>query len=484
MYEAVLKQSHGHSDYAQISITLSLKLKIFYSFFTNLTTREKNMDKLPEKINWNREIPVSYTAEVVVIGGGIAGACAACASASMGKQTILIERFAMLGGNGTVGGVSGFCGETRGVGNIFDEIISDLEQFNAINDYTPPGRSLFQSRGFDHEILAVVLQEIVLRYGVKLLFHTRFIDVEYNQQSQEVEHIIIAGKSGPEAIRSKFYIDCTGEADVVFQAGLETIKGGKNIEYQLPMSLMFFVRKGLKSKKKKYVPDNYFDWQKFQKRSDLPMTSPGPYGHSGKSVKIKIPKYDSSNTESLTQAEIQGHRKMMQVLHYYQKVEKKKWEFDHCASIIGIREGRRIIGEYYLVLEDLRAGKSFEDGVAVGTFPLDGHKPDDDKRTYILPRSELKVPYYQIPLRSLIPKKSKNLLVAGRNLSADQLSLSSARVMTTCAMMGIASGVTAVKCIDLNMNPIEIATKKPDLVRSFLVENGTKLDLDWYNQKN
>ena len=99
-----------------------------------------------------------------------------------------------------------------------------------------------------------------------------------------------------------------------------------------------------------------------------------------------------------------------------------------------------------LTVEDLRAGREFPDAIAVGRYPLDAHKPDDDKRTYLLPKNELAVPPYQIPLRSLIPLNSTNLLVAGRNLSADQLAMSSARVMTTCAFMGQAAGIVLAYC--------------------------------------
>jgi hypothetical protein len=79
---------------------------------------------------------------------------------------------------------------------------------------------------------------------------------------------------------------------------------------------------------------------------------------------------------------------MMEVLDYYQRVEKKPWLLDHCSPIIGIREGCRIVGDYILKVKDLRAGRAFEDGVARGTFYLDAHKPDDEKRTYILSERE------------------------------------------------------------------------------------------------
>ena len=117
------------------------------------------------------------------------------------------------------------------------------------------------------------------------------------------------------------------------------------------------------------------------------------------------------------------------------------------ATIIGIREGCRIEGDYILKADDLRAGKTFDDGVARGTYYLDGHGLTDDKRTYILPKDQLDVPPYQIPMRSLISKDADNLLMAGRCMSADQLALSSARVSTSSSMMGQATGIAAALAI-------------------------------------
>lgn len=158
--------------------------------------------------------------------------------------------------------------------------------------------------------------------------------------------------------------------------------------------------------------------------------------------------FDSTDTEGLTNAEIQARRRTMDVLYYYQAIEKKKWRLSNSAAIIGIREGCRIEGDYILTVDDLRAGKSFEDGVARGTFYLDGHGLTDDKRTYILPKDELKVPPYQIPMRSLISKDTDNLLMAGRCMSANQLALSSARVSTSSSMMGQATGIAAALAVN------------------------------------
>lgn len=418
-------------------------------------------------INWQKTVPVRYEADVAVIGGGIAGVSAACAAAKSGIRAVLVERFGVTGGNCTVGGVASFCGETAGQGEIFDEIIQGLEVFQAVAPYQPFAEK--EHRIFDHEILAIVLQEMLLKYGVKLLLHTRFVDVVLKKN--EITELIICGKSGPEALRAKVFIDCTGEGEVAHAAGFTTLKGGTH-GFQLPMSLMFFVRHVAGDVPPQTIPDGWFEH--FTAPTDLPMTSVWPNGPGGNALKIKIPKFDATDTESLTQAEIQARRKMLAVLDYYQRVEHKNWRFDHGSAQIGIREGRRVLGDYLLTVADLRAARQFDDAIARGVYPLDAHKPDDDQRTYILSAAERIVPPYQIPFRSLIAKDGVNLLVAGRCFSADQLALSSARVTTTCAMQGQAAGRAAAKCIQQHILPRQLDYSE---IRASVVQHGARLEL-------
>jgi hypothetical protein len=419
------------------------------------------------EIVWSRKVTVRYEADVAVIGGGIAGVSAACAAAKCGAKVVLVERFAVAGGDLTTGGVAAFCGETRGQGEVFDAIIADLEAFKAVAAYAPYEKK--DARVFDHHLLAFVLQELLLKRGVKVLLHTRFVDVRADDGGRITE-CVVCGKSGPEALRARQFIDCTGDADVARRAGFAVMKGRPEDGLQLPMSMMSFVRQVEPAQAAPQVPEGWL--APLRSKDDLPMVSVWPNGPGGNALKVKIPLFDATDTESLTAAEIQAPRRTLQVVDYQQRVAKKPWRYDGCSPQVGIREGARIVGDHVLTLADLRAGREFDDAVARGVYSLDAHKLDDDKRTYVLPEAERRVPPYQIPLRSLIAKDGANLLMAGRCFSADQLALSSARVSTTCAMMGQAAGIAASLSASKGTNP---RTLDPREVRRVLEARGARL---------
>jgi len=420
---------------------------------------------------WCKSVPVRMATDVAVIGGGIAGACAACAAAREGCRVVLVERFAVPGGNATVGGVGNWSGETRGQGHTFDRIIASQEQWKAVSPYPGPYRhfSPTSNRVFDHEILAIILQELLLEYQVRTLLHTRFVDCRVSEG--RISEALICGQSGLEVFRAKVFIDCSGEGQVARAAGFSTMKGRAEDNAQLPPSLMFFVRET----EKHVVPQLPEGWfEPVRSADDLPMTSVWPNGPGGKAVKLKVTGFDSTDTVSMSELEMRARRRAFEVLDYYQRVEARSWRFDHCSPIVGLREGRRIVGDYVLGVDDVRKGREFADAVARGVFYLDGMSPDDEKRVYLLTKQEQAVPPYHIPLRCLIARDGANLLMAGRCFSADQHALSSARVMPTCAMMGQAAGLTAAIAVKHGVDPREVDSQE---VRKRLEANGADLRL-------
>lgn len=392
-----------------------------------------------DSIVFQKQVPVAYDVDVLVVGSGMAGIAAAMAVAGQGRSVLLVERFGVLGGNATTGGVANFCGHTLGQGKAFDEILSALDAFHALAPINPEK----DGRIFNHELLAVILPELLARQGIRFVLHTEFVDVVVRDGC--IQHALVSGPSGLQAVRAKQYIDCSGDGFLGIRAGASFMKGNEE-GHQLPMSLMYFVRHVLPEEQRCEVPEGWFE--RIDSADNLPMTSLWPNGPHSSAYKIKVPLYDSTDTDAMTMAELNGRRKMMAVLDYHQRVENKPFILDHCSARIGLREGVRLTGEYVLTLEDVYEGRTFDDVIAVGTFYLDGHKPDDDKRTYILPKEWLGVPPYGIPVRSLLVKGLENLLCAGRCFSAEQLALSSARVMPTCAMMGQAAGTLAALAVE------------------------------------
>jgi len=445
--------------------------------------RSERDARLPQ-VEWRRSVPRRYQADVAVIGGGIAGVCAACAAAASGASVLLVERFAVTGGVLTTGGVGNFSGDTRGVGEVFEEILADLSRFHALAPLRDSSHHT-KEQLFDHEILALVMQEMLLRRGVTLLLHTRFADVTL--QDGCINEIIVCGPSGPEAARANVYIDCTGEAQVAYAANFATMKGRDPDGKTMAMSMMAFVRhvfadelndvqqrRSWQSHMIEYaaaqVPEGSFG--PIDDPDGLPMVSVWPNGPRSNALKIKVAGFDSTDTPSVTAAEIQGRRSVARVLDHYQRIRLEPWILDHVSPIIGIRDGRRVVGDYVLTVDDVRAGRSFDDGVARGTWYLDAHNPDTDRRTYDVKHEDMAVPPYQIPLRSLIARDGCNLLMAGRCLSADPLAQSSARVSPCGAMMGQAAGIAAALAAARNTPVREL---DPQEIKDTVLRRGADL---------
>lgn len=426
------------------------------------------------QVDWRRSVPVRFDADVAVIGGGMAGVCAACAAAASGASVVLVERFAVTGGVLTTGGVGNFSGETRRQGEVLDEILDGLSRFHALGPIRDSAHGT-KERLFDHAFLRLVLQELLLKRGVKILLHTRFVDVVQNDGT--LDEVIVCGQSGPEALRAKVFIDCTGEAHLAYAAGFATMKGRESDGKAMAMSMMAFVRHVPPDELEDsipYVPAQIPEgsFGPIAAEDDIPMVSVWPNGPRSNALKIKVVGHDSTDTESMTAAEIKGRREVAHVLDFQQRTKGQPWIYDHCSPIIGIREGRRVVGDYVLNEEDVRSGRAFEDGVARGTWYLDAHSADTDKRTYDIPKEDMGVPPYLIPLRSLIARDGTNLLMAGRCLSADSLAQSSARVSPTGAMMGQAAGVTAAMAARAGCAIREV---RAEAVRRVLIERGANL---------
>ncbi len=406
--------------------------------------------------------------DVLVAGGGMAGVFAAIAAAESGRKVCLIEPSNMLGGQGTTGGVAGFCGDTHTVNRVFDVLVDQLKQLDAISDFHP----CHDRRAYDLELCGFVLQEMVRQAGVAVLLHSRVIDV--TAEEGRITDVAVSTAGGVMHIKPYVVIDASGICVMAKQAGMPVIHLGAN--KQLPMSLYFTLWDTGKPVTPK-LPQGCPTWDKDE---DLPMTTLHPFGSGKVEVKMKVVGFDAAGGLSLSEAEMHARQQMMGLIYYLQTkgYQGKKLDQHVLASVsrmIGIREACRIEGEYILTQDEVMHEAVFDDAVAVGTYHLDYHWPDRVQRagtgitTMVMP--------YHIPLRSLIPHGSRNMLVPGRSASGDQMAMSSFRVMATCIQMGYAAGKAASLAVTQNCDvpDIPIATLQDQLEK-----DGQSLNLTDY----
>lgn len=442
---------------------------------------EKVMIKEPA-----RDIPVRASVDVLVVGGGPAGIMAAQAAADDGLKVMLLESKSFLGGNLTMGlPILGFLGQkgnliTQGLAQKF---IDRLAAKNAASGHRPCPLHVSLTIVDSEEVKTTAL-EMLVEKGVEILFYVFCSAVI--KEGNVAKGVIIESKAGREAILAKTIIDCTGDADVAWQAGVPCKKGNENGGMQ-PPTLMFCM-KGVDVEKLRMsiadepevydmdtIPNEFF-------RKDDNFITVGLRGRVQKARAdgIKIPTertilitglakdeiwvnmsrisgVDGTDPSSLTFGEIEG-RNQMKELQKYLKGYVPGFEnayLDRVAPFLGIRESRRIVGQYILTEDDLTNCRHFDDVIAVGSYPLDIHHPVGGDCTLVWCGD-----CYDIPYRSLVPLEVENLLVAGRSISTTHEALSAIRVMAPCMLMGEAAGRAAKMAVKKGIYPSQIEIKE------------------------
>ncbi len=407
--------------------------------------------------------------DVIVAGGGMTGAAAAIASARAGVRTLLIEQYGCLGGMATVGHVNPFMpyylwDKTRPgnevVKGIFDEVLTRLEQESTVlkefrtEDWQlqqpPPHRPRLWpgNVAFDSEALKWVLDEMVIDSGADIRFHT-FIG-EVTCEDGRVQSITTWSKSGREQFGATVFIDTTGDADLAYRGGFETVFGRESDGKAQAMTLMF--RLGDIDLERMSNANGHF----IEGVKQGAITMPGkrallmfPYPGIGAITfnQNEILGLDATSADDLTKAEIEGRKAIRELLLYLRANAPgfEKARVEQIAQQVGVRESRRITGEHTLTIEELLQTVEFPDTVACGAYPIDIHDPEGKHTTEhrTLPFGT----FYRIPYRSLVVKGSANLLAAGRCLSATHVAASSVRVMPLCTAMGQAAGEAAALAV-------------------------------------
>nr|HRJ71295.1 FAD-dependent oxidoreductase [Terrimicrobiaceae bacterium] len=424
--------------------------------------------------------------DLVVVGAGMAGVMAAMAAKTPGNSVLLIEPSNVLGGQGTAGGVAGFCGDTERVNELFAELVERLAEQDLIGPVIHPESPFSDRRDYDLEWCAFFLQEMVVARGIEVLLHSRVIGTE--SDSGVIRSLTVATAGGLMKVSARFVIDATGACIVPLQAGFPVIHEGAN--KQLPMSL-YFTMWDTGKPVKPILPAGCPHWES---ENDIPMTSLHFFPTGKIEVKMKVVGFDAADGRSRSEAEIFARRYMHGLIYFLQTKGYRNvppMNTHVLASVsraIGVREERRIVGEHVLTEAEVRRGVIFADAVAVNSYHLDFHWPDRMQRGVPDQANPAALPLcgyldmldpHHLPLRMMIPKGAKNLLVPGRGASADQMAMSSFRVMATVAQMGFAAGHAARQCLE---SGADLSAINVPALQAAITAGGQSLDLSAYGR--
>jgi len=393
-------------------------------------------------------LPLAESAQVLVVGGGPAGVCAAVAAAEEGADTLLVERYGFLGGMATAGMVNPFMrymsGDVQVNAGLFQRILGMLDQRG--------GRSGEDSsrRQFDPEILKLVLDELTQTARVRLLLHTFLVDAL--TQDGLVKRAIVAGKSGLQAIEADVFVDASGDADLAARAGADFEMGRPDDGLCQPMTLYFRMAGVDEDRLPDYEEINelYLE-EKAAGRIHNPRDDVHRIirtNHRGEVTfnTTRILGHDATDAVSMTEVELKARRQVEQLVRFL-KERVTGFEDAYLVSIAsqtGVRESRRILGDYVLTGDDFAHAAKFDDAVARGCFSIDIHNPAGHG---IYGQRMPEGDWYEIPYRCLTPCRLDNLLVAGRPISCDHLMHGSLRVMPIAMSTGEAAGVAAALCV-------------------------------------
>ncbi|AOM81751.1 FAD-dependent oxidoreductase [Salisediminibacterium beveridgei] len=424
--------------------------------------------------------------DVVVAGGGPSGIMAAVAAAREGAKTLLIERYGFLGGmatNALVGPLQTFhAGENQIAFGLAEEAIQRLKKIGGTPGHVKDMIGFVPTiTPVDVEKLKYVYQEMVEESGAELLLHTVVTGVEVTEQS-DLKALHLYNKSGAFQVSGHVFIDCTGDGDVVAQSDVPFEKGRKKDGLAQPMSMMFRLGRVDLAKVKQYMIDYPDEFVLAEGWEEVPFVAVSGFFDLVKQGKdngdfnvardrvlffelpaegevtvnmTRVIRYDATDGNALSRAEVISRQQVMEVVAFLQKYIPgcEDAVLINCGTQIGVRESRRTLGKYQLTGEDVVKGRTFDDVIAPGSYPIDIHSPDGDELNVLKMEPGT---IYHIPYRSILNDYRKNLLSAGRCLSAEHEALASARVTPTAMLVGQAAGTAGAVAAKQQCLPEEV----------------------------
>ena len=394
--------------------------------------------------------------ELIVVGGGFAGTAAAISAAKQGVDVLLIEKYNALGGAAVGSLIMPFMcywtnmpGEKEKKflsGGLFLEIVSEMNKIMNTKD---------ELVHFDEEVLKLVLNRMALKYGVNLLFDATVVEASVSDGN--LMSIQVLGKSKPLSFRADHFIDATGDAELSTLAGCSSQVGREADGLCQPMTLCFRmsgVDKEKFQKNRSKINPLYQEWKEKglikNPREDVLIFENYNDGvlHFNST---RIVKRDPTDPFDITKAEIEARE---QVFELYRFLKDNIEGFENARVLstaiqIGIRESRKIDGEYTLTETDLKSLARFPDAIATANYDIDIHNPEGSGTThYYFGAGQ----WYEIPYRCLIPKHMNNMLVAGRCISSTHEAQASYRIMPYCAELGQAAGTAVAVAVKDHTN--------------------------------
>lgn len=425
-------------------------------------------------------------AQLVVVGAGPAGVCAALAAARRGTETVLISNRPVLGGNSS-SEIRVWSRGAVGAGNFYGEEMGIWGEMRLTNLYrNPDGNPVF----WDEVLLDTVLKEEKLQ----LFLNTDVYDLKMNQ-GQIVS--VFAQQQGTEKhieLEAEAFIDATGDGLLGALAGVPYYIGDEYVAFPeqtlskapelLCCSLLFFTKE--EDHPVPFIPPDYaYGIEQIERLVD----------RGGRVVNEKMSGSDCwwfefggnlNVIKDLQEITLELKRLVMGVWNYIKnsgKFQAENYTLEWIGNIPGKRESRRMETEYMLTEQDLLRGRTFDDGAFFGGWYMDTHPSGGMNDTEEENCIQIPVNVYQVPLRCLYNAKVPNLIFAGRIIGTERQAFVSSRVMNTCALSGQAAGELAAEVVDRKIAPSDLGTEDIEEIRLKLARNDMFIPGTWIQDK-